>query len=71
MQGRKLCKNSNQQIAFTPKLKTISGFLKVWGGGQVVMQVVARRSAATAGAFYPAKKLRGNCPPAPPSLAPL
>ena len=24
MQGRKLCKNSNQQVAFTPKLKTIS-----------------------------------------------
>ena len=65
MQGRKLCKNSNQQIAFTPKLKTISGFLKVWGG--------ASSNASSSAAqcrhgrcLLSCQKVEGQLPPGPP-----
>ena len=57
------------QLGFITDCRGVSGFIEV--GGQVVIKVVMRRGAAAGGAFYPAKKWGGNCPPCPPSLTPL
>ena len=51
-------------------IRGVSGFLKVWGWGQVVIQVIMQRGAAGGGSFCSTKKW-APVPPPPPSLTPL